>query len=120
MLASHICVPFDRQVSSERMTGDYWTTVLSHAAFSCLLVVLLSVLCCEIVRPSCCLQKKCGDDALTKGRVVFVCWMQVTVDRPDVAGRIAILQVHARGKVLSKDVDLDKIARRTPGFTGKW
>ena len=44
---------------------------------------------------------------------------QVTVDRPDVAGRIEILKVHSRGKSLSKDVDLDKIARRTPGFTGE-
>lgn len=35
-----------------------------------------------------------------------------------VQGRIAILKVHSRGKVLSKDVDFDKIARRTPGFTG--
>ena len=43
---------------------------------------------------------------------------QVTVDRPDVAGRIRILKVHARGKTLAKDVDFDKIARRTPGFTG--
>ncbi|BDA39185.1 ATP-dependent zinc metalloprotease FtsH3 [Candidatus Atelocyanobacterium thalassae] len=43
---------------------------------------------------------------------------QVVVDRPDYAGRREILQVHARGKTLSKDVDLDKIARRTPGFTG--
>ncbi|KAJ9505686.1 hypothetical protein QJQ45_022439 [Haematococcus lacustris] len=43
---------------------------------------------------------------------------QVTVDRPDVQGRIEILKVHGRGKSLGKDVDLDKIARRTPGFTG--
>jgi cell division protease FtsH len=43
---------------------------------------------------------------------------QVVVDRPDYAGRLEILNVHARGKTLSKDVDLDKIARRTPGFTG--
>ena len=43
---------------------------------------------------------------------------QVVVDRPDYAGRQEILRVHARGKTLSKDVDLDKIARRTPGFTG--
>jgi cell division protease FtsH len=43
---------------------------------------------------------------------------QVVVDRPDYAGRKEILKVHARGKTLSKDVDLDKIARRTPGFTG--
>ncbi len=43
---------------------------------------------------------------------------QVVVDRPDYAGRLQILGVHARGKTLSKDVDLDKVARRTPGFTG--
>ncbi|WP_199249505.1 ATP-dependent zinc metalloprotease FtsH3 [[Phormidium] sp. ETS-05] len=43
---------------------------------------------------------------------------QVVVDRPDYSGRLEILNVHARGKTLSKDVDLDKIARRTPGFTG--
>ena len=43
---------------------------------------------------------------------------QVVVDRPDYSGRLEILNVHARGKTISKDVDLDKIARRTPGFTG--
>ncbi|MBR8832154.1 MAG: ATP-dependent zinc metalloprotease FtsH 3 [Chroococcopsis gigantea SAG 12.99] len=43
---------------------------------------------------------------------------QVVVDRPDYAGRKEILLVHARGKTLAQDVDLDKIARRTPGFTG--
>ncbi|HIK24460.1 MAG TPA: ATP-dependent zinc metalloprotease FtsH3, partial [Thermosynechococcus sp. M46_R2017_013] len=43
---------------------------------------------------------------------------QVVVDRPDYKGRLDILKVHARGKTLAKDVDLDKIARRTPGFTG--
>lgn len=43
---------------------------------------------------------------------------QVVVDRPDFGGRLEILNVHARGKSLSKDVDLEKIARRTPGFTG--
>jgi cell division protease FtsH len=43
---------------------------------------------------------------------------QVVVDRPDYAGRQEILKVHARGKTLAADVDLDKIARRTPGFTG--
>jgi cell division protease FtsH len=42
----------------------------------------------------------------------------VTVDRPDVQGRVKILQVHSRGKTLSSDVDFEKIARRTPGFTG--
>ncbi len=43
---------------------------------------------------------------------------QVVVDRPDYAGRLQILEVHARGKTLAKDVDLDKVARRTPGYTG--
>jgi cell division protease FtsH len=43
---------------------------------------------------------------------------QVVVDRPDYAGRQEILNVHSRGKTLSKDVDLNKVARRTPGFTG--
>ncbi len=43
---------------------------------------------------------------------------QVVVDRPDYAGRLEILNVHSRGKTLSKDVELEKIARRTPGFTG--
>ncbi len=43
---------------------------------------------------------------------------QVVVDRPDYQGRLQILKVHARGKTLSKDVDLDQVARRTPGFTG--
>jgi len=43
---------------------------------------------------------------------------QVTVDCPDYAGRLQILGVHARSKTLSKDVDLDKVARRTPGYTG--
>jgi cell division protease FtsH len=43
---------------------------------------------------------------------------QVIVDRPDLAGRRAILDVHAKGKPLGDDVDLDIIARQTPGFTG--
>jgi cell division protease FtsH len=43
---------------------------------------------------------------------------QVVVDRPDYQGRLQILKVHARGKTLAADVDLDKVARRTPGFTG--
>lgn len=43
---------------------------------------------------------------------------QVTVDRPDLEGRKRILGVHARGKSLSKDVDLEKVGRNTPGFTG--
>ena len=43
---------------------------------------------------------------------------QVVVDRPDLAGRKAILAVHAATKPLAAGVDLDVIARRTPGFTG--
>ena len=43
---------------------------------------------------------------------------QIVVDRPDLEGRKAILRVHARGKPLADGVDLDVIARRTPGFTG--
>jgi cell division protease FtsH len=43
---------------------------------------------------------------------------QIAVDRPDMEGRKAILQVHAKGKPFAPDVDLDTLARRTPGFTG--
>jgi cell division protease FtsH len=43
---------------------------------------------------------------------------QIPVERPDLNGRHAILQVHARGKPLAQDVDLLAVARRTPGFTG--
>jgi cell division protease FtsH len=43
---------------------------------------------------------------------------QITVDRPDLRGRNDILKVHARGKPLGNDVDLEVLARRTPGFTG--
>ncbi|OWR27472.1 cell division protein FtsH [Saccharibacillus sp. O23] len=43
---------------------------------------------------------------------------QITVDRPDVKGREAVLHVHARNKPLTKDVQLDKIAKRTTGFSG--
>ena len=43
---------------------------------------------------------------------------QIVVDRPDLVGRKAILEVHARGKPLADDGDLEIIARRTPGFTG--
>ncbi|MCX7970519.1 MAG: ATP-dependent zinc metalloprotease FtsH [Negativicutes bacterium] len=42
----------------------------------------------------------------------------VVVDRPDIKGRRAILDVHVRGKPLATDVSLDVLARRTPGFTG--
>jgi cell division protease FtsH len=43
---------------------------------------------------------------------------QVTVDAPDIKGRLEILQVHSRNKKLDKSVSLEAIARRTPGFTG--
>jgi cell division protease FtsH len=43
---------------------------------------------------------------------------QVVVDRPDLEGRKAILEVHAKGKPLEPNVRLDVLARRTPGFTG--
>jgi cell division protease FtsH len=40
------------------------------------------------------------------------------IDHPDIKGRLEILKVHARNKPLAEDVDLELIARRTPGFTG--
>src|SRR5699024_7111050 len=43
---------------------------------------------------------------------------QVTVEAPDLKGRHEILQIHAQGKPVAKDVDLRTVARRTPGFTG--
>ncbi len=43
---------------------------------------------------------------------------QIVIDLPDVRGREAILQVHAKGKPLADDVSLELIARRTPGFSG--
>lgn len=43
---------------------------------------------------------------------------QIVLDRPDVAGREAILKVHAKGKPLTQEVDLKVLAKRTPGFTG--
>eukprot|EP00815_Leptocylindrus_aporus_P007524 CAMPEP_0116072330 /NCGR_PEP_ID=MMETSP0322-20121206/14426_1 /TAXON_ID=163516 /ORGANISM="Leptocylindrus danicus var. apora, Strain B651" /LENGTH=686 /DNA_ID=CAMNT_0003561079 /DNA_START=158 /DNA_END=2218 /DNA_ORIENTATION=+ len=43
---------------------------------------------------------------------------KVTVDLPDFKGRTRILGVHARGKPVEPDVDLEAIARRTPGFSG--
>ncbi|MDU5248337.1 MAG: ATP-dependent zinc metalloprotease FtsH, partial [Varibaculum cambriense] len=43
---------------------------------------------------------------------------QINVDAPDIKGRKAILQVHAKGKPMTTDVDLEQIAKRTPGFTG--
>jgi cell division protease FtsH len=43
---------------------------------------------------------------------------RVTLDRPDMRGREAILKVHARGKPFEPSVDLGSIARGTPGFVG--
>jgi cell division protease FtsH len=43
---------------------------------------------------------------------------QIVVDRPDLAGRRAILNVHGKDKPLAKGVDVEVLARRTPGFTG--
>jgi cell division protease FtsH len=43
---------------------------------------------------------------------------QVVVDRPDLNGRVGILKVHTRGKPLAKEIDIEVLARRTPGFTG--
>ncbi len=43
---------------------------------------------------------------------------QIVVDRPDLVGRAAILDVHAKGKPLAEGVDFDVLARQTPGFTG--
>lgn len=43
---------------------------------------------------------------------------QITVSLPDLKGREAILKVHARNKKIASDVDLEALARRTPGFSG--
>ena len=43
---------------------------------------------------------------------------KVTIDTPDYNGRLEILKVHTRGKPISQDVDLETLARRTPGFSG--
>ncbi len=43
---------------------------------------------------------------------------QIVVDRPDLEGRRAILNVHGKGKPLAKGVEMEVLARRTPGFTG--
>jgi len=43
---------------------------------------------------------------------------QIAVDRPDLEGRKAVLRVHAKGKPFAPGLDLDTVARRTPGFTG--
>ena len=43
---------------------------------------------------------------------------QIVVDRPDIKGRQEILKVHVKGKPIGEDINLDVVARRTPGFTG--
>lgn len=43
---------------------------------------------------------------------------QVVLDAPDLTGREAVLRLHVRNKPLAKDVDLNRIARQTPGFSG--
>jgi cell division protease FtsH len=43
---------------------------------------------------------------------------QIVVDRPDLKGREQILKIHARGKPMEDDIELEVLARRTPGFTG--
>lgn len=43
---------------------------------------------------------------------------QIAVEAPDLVGRAAILKVHAKGKPMAASVDLDMVAKRTPGFTG--
>ncbi|MSQ09969.1 MAG: ATP-dependent metallopeptidase FtsH/Yme1/Tma family protein [Dehalococcoidia bacterium] len=43
---------------------------------------------------------------------------QVVLDRPDIAGRIAVLAVHAKGKPIDPDVDMGVLAKQTPGFSG--
>ncbi|MEA2573452.1 MAG: cell division protease FtsH [Chloroflexia bacterium] len=43
---------------------------------------------------------------------------QVVLDRPDIKGRLAILHVHSRGKPLEKNIQLETLAKQTPGFSG--
>jgi cell division protease FtsH len=43
---------------------------------------------------------------------------QVVLDRPDIAGRLAVLEVHSKGKPFEDDVSLNELARQTPGFSG--
>jgi cell division protease FtsH len=43
---------------------------------------------------------------------------QISVDTPDIKGRLAVLEVHARDKKLAPEISLEAIARRTPGFSG--
>lgn len=43
---------------------------------------------------------------------------QVVIDRPDLKGRLEIFKVHAKGKPLEAEIDLEVMAKKTPGFTG--
>ena len=43
---------------------------------------------------------------------------KVTIDIPDVKGRVQILEVHSKGKPISKGVDLEYVSKQTPGFSG--
>lgn len=43
---------------------------------------------------------------------------QVVLDKPDIRGRVAILQVHAKGKPLDSNISLETLAKQTPGFSG--
>ena len=43
---------------------------------------------------------------------------RVTLDNPDIKGRIQILNVHSKGKPLADDVNLETVAKQTPGFSG--
>jgi cell division protease FtsH len=43
---------------------------------------------------------------------------QVILDRPDLRGRVAVLRVHIKGKPLDKTVDIENVARKSPGFSG--
>jgi cell division protease FtsH len=43
---------------------------------------------------------------------------QVILDRPDMKGRVAILQVHSKGKPLDKSISIEELARQSPGFSG--
>ena len=43
---------------------------------------------------------------------------QIVVDAPDAVGRLAILKIHSKGKPFEPDIDLDLLAKSTPGFTG--
>ena len=66
---------------------------------------------------SCCVARRVQVQRLSTTVLMncFLMILQVTVDRPDVQGRVRILKVHSRGKQIGKDVDFEKIARRTPG-----